>query len=79
MNEQGNQPEGTKRGPNHQLVAVLWGIAAALAVIAVVLDTMQTGRVRATRLIMAGLFALVAFASYRRARKLRGGPTPPAS
>ncbi len=49
--------------------ALLWGIAAALALIAFALQTIDTGRVRAIQAIVAGTFTLMAFVSYRRARR----------
>ena len=49
--------------------AILWGIAAALALIAFTGDTIETGRLRPLRAIVAGVFTLMAFVSYRRYRR----------
>jgi hypothetical protein len=66
MDEQGKTPaEGRKpRAP-----AILWGIAAALALIALVMDTIENRRVAGMKAIVAGAFTMMAVATYIRTRK----------
>ena len=66
MDGEGKGP-GERRKP--RTTALLWGIAAALALIAFVMDTIENGRVSAMKAILAGSTTLLAFATYLRTRK----------
>jgi hypothetical protein len=66
MDEQGRNEEQKRR--RRKTAALLWGIAAALSVIAFVMETIDTRHVPAMKAILAGTFTLMAFATWRRSR-----------
>ena len=65
--------DGDGKGPGERrkprTTVLLWGIAAALALIAFVMDTIENGHVSAMKAILAGSLTLLAFATYRRTRR----------
>jgi hypothetical protein len=64
-----NEQGGDDRRRKLRIAALLWGLAAACALIAFVGDTIENGHVRWLRAIMAGMFILTAFVTFRRYRK----------
>jgi len=65
--------DGDGKGPGERrkprTTVLLWGIAAALALIACVMDTIENGRVSVMKAVLAGSLTLLAFATYRRLRR----------
>lgn len=65
MDEQG----GNDRRRKLRIAALLWGLASLCALIAFVGDSIENGHVRWLRGLMAGMFILTAFVTYRRYRR----------